>query len=120
MLRILAILFGLIMIAVGILGFMPDFVKEGQLFGVFSVNFWHNVFHLASGILALFCGFSSSRASKIFFILFGLIYLAVAILGFMQGEGMLFGLVAINHADNWLHLAISLVSLYFGLFIKSK
>lgn len=120
MLRILAILFGLVMIAAGILGFMPDFVKEGKLLGVFSVNDWHNAIHLATGIISLLCGFWGSSASKIFFILFGLVYLTITALGFMQGEGTLFGLVAINGADNWLHLAISIVSLYFGLFIKSK
>lgn len=120
MLRILAIFFGLIMIAFGILGFMPEFVKEGKLMGIFSVNFWHNAIHLATGILSLLCGFSSSATSKVFFILFGLTYLTIAVLGFMLGQGMLFGMVAINHADNWLHLAISIATLYFGLIIKSK
>ena len=30
------------------------------------------------------------------------------------------GFIAINQADNWLHAGIALLSLYFGLFLKSK
>lgn len=117
MLKLLAILFGLVMIVVGLLGFLPDFTPNNLLFGIFEVNPMHNVIHLLTGIVALLCGLSNSLASKIFFILFGLIYGAVAILGFTQGPGLLFGM-AINHADNWLHTAIALFSLYVGFFIK--
>lgn len=119
MLKLLAILFGLIMIVVGILGFLPDFTPNGELFGIFQVNPMHNVVHLLTGLVALVCGLSNALASKIFFILFGLVYGAVAILGFMQGDGLLYGM-AINQADNWLHTGIALFSLYVGLFLKNK
>ena len=120
MLKILAILFGLVLIVVGILGFLPDFTPGGLLLGYFLVNPLHNVIHLVTGIIALICGLSSSLASKIFFILFGLIYLAFAIYGFYIGSGMMFDLIAINQADNILHLVIAIVTLYFGFFLKSK
>jgi hypothetical protein len=120
MLKFLAIFFGLLMVAVGILGFLPDYAPGGKLFGIFSVNPMHNVIHVVTGIAALVCGLASSMASKVFFILFGLIYAAVAVLGFIQGEGNLYGMIAINQADNWLHTGIALASLYFGLFLKSK
>lgn len=119
MLKLLAILFGLIMIVIGILGFLPDFTPNGNLFGIFSVNPMHNMVHLVTGLAALVCGLSNAFASKVFFILFGLVYGAVAIMGFMHGDGLLYGM-AINQAGNWLHVAISLFSLYVGFFVKNK
>lgn len=120
MLKFLAIFFGLLMIAVGILGFLPDYAPGGKLFGIFSVNPMHNIIHIGTGVAALICGLASSLAAKVFFIIFGLVYAAIAVLGFMQGEGALLGIIAINQADNWLHAGIALLSLYFGLFLKSK
>lgn len=120
MLKILAILFGLLMIVVGILGFLPDFAPNSRLFTLFLVNPMHNIVHLLSGIVALVCGLTSGFAAKIFFILFGLIYGALAVLGFMTGQGMLFDMIAINQADNWLHAFIGVLCLYLGLFVKSS
>ncbi len=120
MLKIFAILFGIIMIVVGILGFLPDFTHDGKLLDLFEVNTWHNVIHLASGFIALLCGLSKTIYCKIFFILFGLIYGFVAVWGFVQGPGMLFNMIAINTADNWLHTGIAILSLYLGLFFKSR
>lgn len=119
MLKILAILFGLSMIVIGILGFLPDYAPNGKLLDLFSVNPVHNVIHLATGVIALLCGLSSSFASKTFFILFGLLYLGFGIYGLYTGEDLLFGLIAINQADNFLHLGIGAISLLFGLFLKS-
>lgn len=119
MLKLIAILFGLLMIVLGILGFLPDFTPRGFLFGIFSVNPMHNVVHLLTGILALVCGLSNSLAAKVFFILFGLVYGAIAVFGFMHGDGLFYGM-AINQADNWLHTAISLFSLYVGFFVKKS
>ena len=120
MLKILAILFGLVMIVAGILGFLPDFTPNGKLFTLFLVNPMHNILHLVTGIVALVCGLTSGLAAKLFFIIFGIIYAIIAVMGFMMGQGMLFDMIAINHADNWLHAIVALVSLYFGLFIKSS
>lgn len=120
MLKLLAVIFGLVMIAVGVLGFLPQFTPEGKLLGYFAVNFWHNIIHLATGIIALLCGLYSSFAAKTFFIIFGIVYAAVAIIGFWEGEGMLLGMVSLNQADNYLHLVIALISLYFGLFLRRR
>jgi hypothetical protein len=108
------------MLAVGIIGFLPDFTPEGKLFGYFAVNPWHNVVHIATGFIAILCGLANGLAAKIFFILFGLAYAGIAVLGFMQGDGLLFNVLTINTADNWLHAGIALISLFFGLFIRSR
>lgn len=120
MVKLAAILFGLLFLTIGIMGFIPDFTPNNKLFNLFMVNFWHNIVHIATGVIALMCGLTSTAASKIFFILFGLIYAAVAVLGFMQGEGMLLGFIAINTPDNWLHVAVAIISLYLGFFLRGN
>lgn len=120
MLKVLAILFGLIFIITGILGFLPQYSPDEYLFGIFAVNLPHNLANLATGVIAILCGFSSSRASKLFFIIFGLIFAVFAGLGFYYGEDKLFGLIAINQAGNWLNAAVAAIALYLGLTLHSK
>lgn len=120
MLKVWALLSGLALITVGIMGFLPDYVREGKLFGLFLVNPLHNVINISIGVVALLCGLSSNLSSKLFFILVGLSLAALAIFGFFNGDGLLFNLFAYNKADSFLHGAIGLLFLYFGLFIKSK
>ena len=120
MLKALAVLLGLAFISFGILGFLPEFTTNNKLFGLFAVNAMHNIVHISTGVIALLCGFSSRNAAKGFFIIFGLVYAAVAALGFYQGEGVLLNLIAINNTDNWLHASIAVVCLYFGIFYKNS
>lgn len=119
MLKLLAVLFGLTFIVIGIIGFLPDFKTNDLLFGLFKVNPVHNLIHLGTGVIALLCGLGSRKSSKLFFILFGFIYLAIAIYGFYTGSEMMFDLIAVNQADNFLHLGIALVSLLFGFAFRS-
>ena len=105
--------FGIVLLLVGILGFIPGLTPEGRLLGIFAVDGVHNVIHLLTGIVALFCAGSAS-AAKGYFKTFGVIYLLVTILGFVQGSGELLGLISINGADNVLHLLITIVALSLG------
>ena len=118
MLRTLAILFGLLFIIVGVLGFLPTFMINGKLFDLFQINFEHNIFHIISGVLALICGLSSGVSSKTFFMIFGVVYGFLAVLGFMQGEGMLFEMIATNMAGNWFHAGVAALSLFIGFGLK--
>lgn len=114
-LRIFAVLFGLIFLAIGVMGYLPQFVMDGNLFGYFEVDSIHNMVHIVSGVLALLAAASASY-SRIYFQLFGLIYGIVTLLGFVLG-GDLF-IMHVNLADNILHLGISLVSLYLGFLYR--
>lgn len=120
MLKVLSILTGLLLIAVGILGFLPDYVTDGKLFGTFGVNFTHNVVVIIAGIIALLCGLTSNMAAKALFIIYGLLSLALAILWYYQKDHYLNKAMAINDADTFLHIGMAVVFLFFGLFIKSK
>jgi hypothetical protein len=114
MLKKLAVAFGIVFLLVGALGFVPGMTRDGHLLGIFHVNGAHNIVHLLTGAVALFCGISSAHASQLFFRIFGLVYGLVAVLGFVMGDQPLLGIIANNRADAWLHTGIAAVSLFLG------
>jgi uncharacterized protein DUF4383 len=115
MVKTVAVLFGVVFLLVGILGFVPAVTKDEMLLGIFHVNTAHNAVHLLSGVVALLCGMSGVCASRWYFRIFGLVYAAVAVMGFMAGgDTMLLGLISNNMADTWLHVGIAAVSLLLG------
>jgi hypothetical protein len=125
MVKTAAILFGIVFLAIGILGFVPSVTTTDangmpMLLGIFHVNPLHNIVHLASGVVALFCGMSGVGASRTYFRIFGIVYLVVAILGFYPGGTMILGMLSNNPAVTWLHVAIAVVSLYLGFVASSE
>jgi hypothetical protein len=114
MVKTAAILFGIVFLAIGVLGFVPGVTNNEMLLGIFHVNLAHNVVHLLTGAVALFAGLASAGAARTFFRIFGVVYALVAVLGFVQGEGMLLGLISNNMADTWLHVVIAVVALFLG------
>ena len=114
MVKTAAVLFGVVFLLVGILGFVPAVTKDEMLLGIFHVNTAHNAVHLLSGVVALFCGMTSMGASRLYFRIFGLVYGLVAVMGFFVGDGMLLGLISNNMAVTWLHVVIAAVSLLLG------
>jgi hypothetical protein len=109
-----AVLFGVVFLVIGILGFVPAVTKDQMLLGIFHVNTAHNCVHLLSGVVALFAGMTSAGAARWYFRIFGLVYGLVAVMGFLMGDGMLLGLISNNTADTWLHVGIAAVSLILG------
>ncbi len=99
---------GLVLTIVGVAGFFTS----GMLL-VFEVDTLHNIIHLASGLIGLFAFNSSQSASRTFLVLFGLVYAAVTIIGFLMA-GDILGLFMVNDADNLLHLGIAAACLIVG------
>jgi hypothetical protein len=116
MAKTLAVLFGIVFLLVGILGFVPAVTKDQMLLGIFHVNTAHNCVHLLSGVIALICGMTGVGASRLYFKLFGVVYGLVAVLGLIHmGEHTtLLGLISNNDADTYLHIGIAAVSLIVG------
>lgn len=111
--------FGIVFIAIGVLGFVPGITtSSGFLLGIFQVDALHNIIHLLSGIVALLSA-GSMGGAKTYFKVFGVVYALVTILGFIQGQTVL-GLISVNIADNILHLLIAIVALSLGFGGKSK
>jgi hypothetical protein len=114
MVKTAAVLFGVVFLLVGILGFVPAVTKDQMLLGIFHVNAAHNCVHLLSGVVALIAGMTGAGAARWYFRIFGLVYGLVAVMGFVMGDGMLLGLISNNTADTWLHVGIAAVSLILG------
>ena len=108
--RMAGMVLGAVFILVGILGFVPNPLVSPT--GLFMVNTAHNIVHLASGavILAGVYSFGSGLGLKII----GVVYAIVAILGLVMGGDMLLGMIAMNMADHWLHVALAVVLLLAG------
>lgn len=117
--RLLATIFGAVYLLVGILGF---FVTSGIGFAgtegnnliIFAVNPLHNVIHLAIGAALLLAGLSSATAAKGVNVAVGAVYLLVGIVGLFILTSSL-NIIALNGADNVLHLASAVVLLGVGL-----
>lgn len=124
MFKKLAILFGVVLVLVGILGFVPALAPKGSdgmryLLGLFMVGTVHNVIHLLSGVAALIARFTSEKYAKSYFQVFGIVYGLVTVIGFIQQTTVL-GLFPIDLADNFLHLVLSAVILFIGFGLKSS
>jgi len=105
-------IFGVGFLIIGIAGFFfSASMDEALLLGLFPVNIAHNVVHLLFGLWGLAAARSFAGA-KSYGQVAGIIYIALAALGFVFPDG--FGLVPIGGNDIWLHAVIGIVLVYFG------
>jgi hypothetical protein len=100
---------GLAFVIVAICGFI-----DGHQVLIFHVNTAHNIVHLLSGLLALGCGFAGEGPARAFGLIFGLVYGAVAVLGFLNVQ-FIVDLLHLNDPDDWLHAAIAAIFLVAAL-----
>jgi hypothetical protein len=114
MVKTLGILFGIVFLAVGILGFVPGITTNDMLLNIFHVNAAHSVVHIVSGAIFLFASMSGPAAARLWFQIFGVIYAIVAILGFMTPNGLLLGMISNNPATTWLHVVLAVLMLAIG------
>lgn len=113
-LKTCAIVFGAVLIVVGILGFIPAVAPNGLLFNLFMVDTPHNIIHLLSGALAILSAINV-RYVILYFKIFGVIYGIIGVLGFFTSDLLI---IHVNTADNFLHLAIAAISIYLGFFYQ--
>lgn len=118
--QVYSLVFGVTLLVVGILGFFADSSfgdlgsgVQGDDLIVFEVNGWHNLVHIASGLLGLAL-YRRADTARLYALGFGVVYLAVTIWGFIDGSNVL-GLIPVNSADNWLHVAIAVAGILAGL-----
>jgi hypothetical protein len=111
---------GAVFVVVGLAGFFvsgshhPVSADGGELFGLFRVNVLHNIVHVAVGAGLVAAGILGGRPAKVANRTFGFGYLALFVAGlFVAGTGM--DLIALNGADNALHLLLGMVLVTVGL-----
>ena len=112
--RTAAFVLGVIFLIVGVLGFIPNPIVG--MTGIFLTNHIHDYVHIISGIFLLLGVYSSLGPSLALKIL-GVVYAIVAVLGFIMmkgGDGLMFGMIAMNMLDHWLHVALAIIILAAG------
>jgi len=118
--KTLGILFGILFLFGGILGFVPGITKGGMFLGIFMVNTPHGILHLVSGALFLLASLAGPGFARLWFRTFGLAYAAVAAIGFQVGDGLIFGLISNNQCDAWGHAGLALAMLLIGFAIPKQ
>jgi hypothetical protein len=109
--QLYALLVGGTLVVAGIIGFFysSDFGSPGEVddvFGILSVNGWHNVVHIVTGALGLA---ALGYAARAYAGGLGVVYLIVAIWGFIIGDGeSILGFIPVNTEDNVLHVLLGL------------
>ena len=119
--RLYAALVGGALVIAGIIGFFyeasfetGDDLRADAVFGVLDVNGWHNLLHIALGLLGLA---AAGYAARSYALAVGLAYVVLAIWGFLETEngfGAILDVVPVNTEDNFLHLILGLTGLAAG------
>jgi hypothetical protein len=102
-------IFGWILLVVGILGFISNPLVGSD--GLFMTDGLHNIIHLVSGAILLWAAYKAMGSVAMWLKILGVIYLLVAILGLASGSAV--GM-AMNGADNVLHIVLAVVFLWVG------
>ena len=108
---------GVVLVLVGLCGFAAPGLLGAHLTPA------HNVVHIVSGIIALYFGFAGTLSgAKMFALVFGVVYLALGVLGLALGTGeermWMVGPLHFEKVDHGIHVLLGIVFLAGGLFTK--
>jgi hypothetical protein len=122
--KTIALLIGVVFIAVGLLGYIDNPIISDSGNAVFHADSTHNMVHIVSGVLFVLVAMAAPAAASGFMIIFGLVYAALGILGMttIGSDGMttLIGFLHVNGNDNYLHIALGLVILIAGFATRRR
>lgn len=116
--RLYATAVGALLVVAGIVGFFysASFGSPGDVedvFGILSVNAWHNVVHILTGAIGLFV---AGYAARQYALWLGAIYLILALWGFAIGSGdSILGFVPVDTEDNILHAVLGVLGVLAAL-----
>jgi hypothetical protein len=124
--RTLTALYALALILVTVLGWIPALADaNGRLFGIFRLTWYNDALHLSSAAWAVVAALRSGRASLVFLLVFGALYLSDGLMGLLIGSGYLdLGVVFYGVRDlpwefkalaNGPHIVMGAVALAAGL-----
>ena len=108
---------GVVFLLVGVVGFVaPTFLGA-------HLSPAHNAVHIVSGVIALYFGFAGTLSgAKTFSLAFGVVYLALGVLGLALGTGdnrmWMVGPLHFGQVDHGIHCLLGIIFLAGGLFTK--
>ena len=109
---------GVVFLLVGLCGFAAPTLLGAHLSPI------HNVIHIVSGAIALYLGFAGTlSAAKTFCLVFGVVYLALGVLGLALGQPpdrmWMVGPLHFGQMDHLIHAVLGVIFLAGGLFTKN-
>ena len=119
-LQTLTLVFAVVFLTVGILGFIPGITthysdlafaghdSNAKLLGIFQTSVLHNIVHIAFGVGILMA--KTPEGARTYLIGGGVAYLAVWLIGVIGGLEWL----PVNAADNWLHIVLGVGMIALG------
>jgi small-conductance mechanosensitive channel len=125
-LRIFALVLGVIYTIIGLMGLLnigttplpeagsTSMGETSLLLGAFAVDPLHNIVHIITGLAGLAVGLMSWTASRTYAQVVGVVFLVLFLVGLISQETVVADLVALNGADDILHILTAAVGLYFG------
>ncbi|HEU4431831.1 MAG TPA: DUF4383 domain-containing protein [Pyrinomonadaceae bacterium] len=110
---------GVVFLLVGVCGFVAPNLLGAHLTPA------HNVVHIVSGAIALYFGFAGTLSgAKTFSLVFGVVFLALGILGMALGTApdrmWVVGPLHLGQADHGIHVLLGVIFLAGGLFTKKS
>lgn len=121
-----ALLVGILLFAMGILGFVPGITTHygdlsfaghdsgAKLLGIFQTSILHNVVHLLFGLVGIAMA-RSWEGARTFLIAGGTIYLVLFVYGLLAHGSSGANFVPFNSADNVLHVVLGVGMIALGL-----
>lgn len=107
---------GIVLVVVGLLGFIENPIVGPGAGALFATNTIHNIVHLATGLLALYIAFGTRGESQANWVIgFGVLYAVIFVVTLLSPS--LFGLfdpTPVNPLDHVLHALLAVASLAVG------
>lgn len=138
--RYCALIIGVLFLILGIAGFIPALVTVpgttasyipadvapgaysagfGYLFGLFPINFLHNLVHCAVGIFGI-ASYTNASSARLFNRFFTVSYILIAILGALPITNTVFGLMPIFGNNVWFNALTAIATAYYGIILPGK
>jgi hypothetical protein len=115
--KTLAIILGVILVLLGLLGFISNpLIGANALFAADGV---HNLIHIVLGAVLLIVAVWSSMDSVLWLKIVGAVVFLLGLIGIFtvpSEGGMLIGIAYTNSASNWLHLIAGIVIFIAGIY----
>jgi hypothetical protein len=125
--RYFALIVGIAFLLLGVFGLIPGLlippavdqgvaidILHGDVLGIFPANIVLTLIHLLVGVWGILA-YRDYETSRGFATSIGFLFGVLFIMGIIPGMTTMFGMAPLYGANIWLHLAISLLGLYFGL-----
>ena len=125
--RSFALIFGILYLAIGLLGLMPGMlmpppdnapalgfdVMHGRVLGLFPVNMLHTAVHLAVGAWGLWA-YMGNASAKFYARSLAVLFGVLGVMGLIPGLNTVFGTLPLHGHDVWLHLGTAAAAAYAG------